>query len=179
MGSTMLAVEPPNDSVNYGLNLMYVIIVLAVIVVLIIGLIRFLGTKNKSWFSNPMIRILGGVGLGPNKTLQVIEIGNVVYLVGVGEDISLIDKISDRDEVATILAALQDDAVGNRNLLSPFINKLVRKIRRVETPLEVEVESDISFHEVFDSKIRRMSNRKDKMEELLREDNNTDRLRDL
>ncbi|WP_438350147.1 flagellar biosynthetic protein FliO [Paenibacillus sp. FA6] len=177
MASSNETIETVND-VNYGLNLVYVIVVLAVIVVLIVFLIRFLGSKNKSWFSNPMIRILGGVGIGPNKTLQVIELGNSVYLVGVGEDISLIDKISDPNEVATILAALEEEAVGKSNLLPPFLSRLISKARRDETPQEMEHENDISFHEVFDSKIRRMSNRKEKMEELLREDNNTDRLRD-
>ncbi|MHA0855976.1 flagellar biosynthetic protein FliO [Paenibacillus sp. CMAA1364] len=169
----------PADTVNYGLNLVYVIVILAVIVTLIILLIRFLGSKNKSWFSNPMIRILGGVGIGPSKTLQVIEIGNSVYLIGVGEDISLIDKISDPNEVATILAALQEEADGRGNLLTPYIRKLVGKFRKDEKVSEEILENDVSFHEVFDSKVRRMSNRKEKMEELLREDNNTDRLRDL
>jgi flagellar protein FliO/FliZ len=166
------------STVNYGLSLVYVIIVLVVIVALIILLIRFLGTKNKSWFSNPMIRIIGGVGLGPNKTLQVIELGNSVYLVGVGENISLVDKISDPEEVAAILAALREDAETNRNILPPYLKKLVSKFRKDETPQETDLENDISFQEVFDSKLRRISNRKDKMEELLREDNNSDRLRD-
>lgn len=169
--------DTQSSSVSYGLNIVYVIIVLAVIIGLIILLIRFLGTKNKSWFSNSTIRILGGVGMGPNKTLQVIEVGNSVYLIGVGENISLVDKISDPDEVTSILTAFQEEAaMGNR--LSPFLSKLVSKLRREQPSQEIELEDGTSFHEVFDSKVRRMSNRKDKMEELLREDNNTDRLRD-
>lgn len=166
------------SSFSYGLNIVYVIIVLAVIVGLIILLIRFLGTKNKSWFSNPTIRILGGVGLGPSKTLQVIEVGNSVYLIGVGENINLVDKISDPDEVNFILTALQEEAALRGNGLSPLLSKLVSKLRREQPSQEIELENGTSFHEVFDSKVRRMSNRKDKMEELLREDNNTDRLRD-
>lgn len=166
------------SSMSYGLNIVYVIIVLAVIIGLIILLIRFLGTKNKSWFSNPTIRILGGVGLGPNKTLQVIEVGNSVYLIGVGENINLVDKISDPDEVTSILTALQEEAAMHGNRLSPLLSKLVNKLRREQPSQEIELENGTSFHEVFDSKVRRMSNRKDKMEELLREDNNTDRLRD-
>lgn len=174
----------PNQSIDsvgnasYGLSIVYVIIVLAVIVALIILLIRFLGTKNKSWFSNSTIRVLGGVGLGPNKTLQVIEVGNSVYLIGVGEDINLVDKISDPDEVTSILTAFQDEAADKGNRLSPLVSKLVSKMRREVPSQEIELEDGTSFHEVFDSKVRRMSNRKDKMEELLREDNTTDRLRD-
>lgn len=166
------------NSGNSALNIVYVIIVLAVIIGLIILLIRFLGTKNKSWFSNPTIRIIGGVGLGPNKTLQVIEVGNSVYLIGVGENINLVDKISDPDEVTSILASLQEEAAMRGNGLSVFLSKLVSKLRREQPSQEIELEDGTSFHEVFDSKVRRMSNRKDKMEELLREDNNTDRLRD-
>lgn len=164
---------------NYALSLVYVIIVLAVIIALIIILIRFLGRKNKTWFNNHSIRTLGAVGLGPNKSLQVIEIGSNVYVVGVGEDIRLVDKISDPDEVTSILASFEQDSVNSNNGLSPIVAKIAAKLRR-QGPVseDIELADTSSFHEVFDEKLRRMSNRKEKMEEILREDNNTDRLRE-
>ncbi|MBJ9990224.1 MULTISPECIES: flagellar biosynthetic protein FliO [Paenibacillus] len=170
---------PLPGSGNYALSLVYVIIVLAVIIALIILLIRFLGRKNKTWFSSRSIRTLGAVGLGPNKSLQVIEIGSSVYLVGVGEDIRLVDKITDPDEVAVILASFEQDPAYSQNGLTPLVAKLAAKLRKTgPVSEEISLEETPEFHEVFDEKLRRMSNRKEKMEELLREDNTTDRLRE-
>lgn len=167
-----------NSGMSPGLSIFYVIIVLAIIVVLIIVLIRFLGKKNRSWFNNRSVRILGGVGLGANKTLQIIEIGTSIYLVGVGEDIRLVDKISDPEEVAYILSAFEEESAQKQNMLIPSIKSIVDKLRKKDQSQEIELEEGTSFHEVFDSKLRRMSNRKDKMEELMREDNTTDQSRD-
>ncbi|MCJ8010614.1 flagellar biosynthetic protein FliO [Paenibacillus sp. KQZ6P-2] len=171
--------ETPQSPGNYTLDLMYVIVVLAVIVTLIVLLIRFLGKKNKIWFTSRAVRTLGAVGLGPNKSLQIIEIGSSLYLVGVGEDIRLVDKISDPEEVKLIMKAFEQESSAQSGSLSPLLEKLASRLRK-QGPVseEITLEDTSSFHEVFDEKLRKMSSRKEKMEELLREDNTTDRLRD-
>ncbi|MWV43538.1 flagellar protein [Paenibacillus sp. HJL G12] len=164
---------------NYALYLVYVIVVLAVIVALIILLIRFLGKKNKTWFTSRAVRTLSAVGLGPNKSLQIIEIGSSLYLVGVGEDIRLVDKITEPEEVKLIMEAFEQESSSQSGPLAPLLEKLASRFRK-QGPVseEIELEDTSSFHEVFDEKLRKMSTRKEKMEELLREDNTTDRLRD-
>ncbi|MGN7356022.1 flagellar biosynthetic protein FliO [Paenibacillus sp. SAF-054] len=170
----------PQSPGNYALYLVYVIVVLAVIVALIILLIRFLGKKNKTWFTSRAVRTLGAVGLGPNKSLQVIEIGSSLYLVGVGEDIRLVDKITDPEEVSVILEAFEQESAAQSGAIPPLVEKLISRLRKQQGPVseDIELEDTSSFHEVFDEKLRKMSTRKEKMEELLREDNTTDRLRD-
>lgn len=171
--------DTPQTPGNYALYLVYVIVVLAVIVAMIVLLIRFLGKKNKTWFTSRAVRTLGAVGLGPNKSLQVIEIGSSLYLVGVGEDIRLVDKITDPEEVKLIMEAFEQELSAQSGPLSPLLDKLAARFRK-QGPVseEIELEDTSSFHEVFDEKLRKMSSRKEKMEELLREDNTTDRLRD-
>ena len=169
----------PVTGTNYYLQLVWVIVVLAVILALIVYLIRFLNKRNQQWFRNGTVRILGGVGLGPNKSLQIIEIGGNVYLLGVGEDIQLVDKISDLDEAQRIIDSFEREASSSNGSLSPLINKLATRFRKEEPPREMELEDTSSFHELFESKLRQMPNRKEKMEKLLKEeDNTTDRSRD-
>ncbi|BFH63855.1 flagellar biosynthetic protein FliO [Paenibacillus azoreducens] len=171
--------EMPESPGNYTLSLIYVIVVLAVIVALIILLIRFLGKKNKVWFTSRAVRTLGTIGLGPNKSLHVIEIGSSLYLVGAGEDIRLVDKITDPEEVKLIKEAFEQETSGKSGAMPPLFEKLASRFRKSGTlSSEIELEDTSSFHEVFDEKLRKMSTRKEKMEELLREDNTTDRLRD-
>ncbi|MDO7905821.1 flagellar biosynthetic protein FliO [Paenibacillus sp. JX-17] len=166
------------DTSSIVWNIITVIIVLAVIIVLIVYLIRFLSRKNNSWFSNRSVRILGGVGLGPNKSLQIIEIGSSIYLVGVGEDINLVDKVSDPEEVQLIVSLLEQEAASQRGALPPLVAKLASRLRKEQPAQDIELEDSSSFHEMFESKLKRMPDRREKLEQLRKEDNTTDRSRD-
>jgi flagellar protein FliO/FliZ len=162
-----------STSSNLG-NIAWVLFVLIFIIVLIVYLIRFLSKRNQSWFSNRSVRILGGVGLGPNKSLQLVEVGSSVYLIGVGEDIRLVDKVSDPEEVEQILAALEQEASLQRGPIAPLFAKIADKLRRNNTAHQ-QPEEETSFHEMFESKLRQMPKRKDKLEKLRNEENTTDR----
>ena len=63
---------------------------------------RYVAKKNKGTMFGNSIRSLGGVPLGQNKSIQIVEIGHSLFVVGVGENIQLLDKIIDADEVAYI-----------------------------------------------------------------------------
>ncbi|RCX21297.1 flagellar protein FliO/FliZ [Fontibacillus phaseoli] len=167
-----------NGDVNLWGNLITVIFVLAIIIVLIILLIRFLGKKNRVLSQSRSIRTMGAVGLGPNKSLQVIEIGNSIYLVGVGENITLVDKISDPEEVVLLQQTFEQEGTEFAGFASA-LSGLVSRFRK-ETPGEAEELEGKSFHEVFHSQLNRMPSRKRQMEELLKdqEEQSTDRLRD-
>ncbi|MBQ4898950.1 flagellar biosynthetic protein FliO [Paenibacillus sp. Marseille-P2973] len=170
--------EYGGGDVNLWGNLITVIAVLAIIIVLIILLIRFLGKKNSFLSQSRSIRTMGAVGLGPNKSLQVIEIGSSIYLVGVGENITLVDKISDPEEVIVLQQAFEEEGTEFAGFASA-ISGLVSRFRK-EPPQEVEELEGKSFHEVFHSQVKRMPSRKTQMEELLKdqEEQSTDRLRD-
>lgn len=104
------------------------------------------------------IRTLGGVPLGPNKSVQLLEIGRTVYVVGIGEDVRLIDKIRDPDEIALIREALGDAAeerdagrsgrrdrsTGFETWLSSKLGGAERRKERVEHWLEQHLSSSRS-----------------------------------
>ncbi|GIO83832.1 hypothetical protein J25TS5_07640 [Paenibacillus faecis] len=171
---------PPGFSgdVNLWGNLINVIVVLAIIIVLIVVLIRFLGKKNRLFSQSRSIRTMGAVGLGPNKSLQVIEIGSSVYLVGVGEDITLLDKITDPEELAALQQAFEEEGTEFAGVTS-VLSGLVSRFRKAP-PREAEELKGTSFHEMFHSQLQKMPSRKRQMEELLKdqEEQSTDRLRD-
>ncbi|MFC7679595.1 flagellar biosynthetic protein FliO [Paenibacillus sp. GCM10028914] len=162
--------ELGSDTSGYYLQLFYVFVVLAIIVVAIVVLIRFLGRKNQSWMQGRSIRTLGAVGIGPNKSIQLIEVGDSIYLIGVGEDVSLIDKISDPAEVALIHASFEQDHGIGSGTLPTFIHNFVARFRKEPKSEDIELEDTSSFHEVFESKLRSVPDRKQRVEEMLRED---------
>jgi len=174
----------PSNSAPYGtnstlLNLLNVILVLAVIIILIVLLIRFLGRRNQALNGVHSMRTLGAMGLGPNKSMQVIEIGSSLYLIGVGENISLLDKITDPAEVALVLAAFEDPSAGQNNILMPLISKLRNKLRGEIPSEEIDLSETSSFYEVLQTKLRSAPERQEKIDELLSDDITKNESRDL
>ncbi|OCT13805.1 hypothetical protein A8709_19720 [Paenibacillus pectinilyticus] len=151
-----------------------VIGVLLFIIILFYILMRYISKKNKGTMFGNSIRSLGGVPLGQNKSIQIVEIGHSLFVVGVGENIQLLDKIMDADEVAyisEILQSSQDDRMGF-GAIGKWINKL--PTRKVEVEEEVELTS--SFQQVFHDKLKRVTDRNKNVEEWLSDQKQTDRL---
>lgn len=177
----LLNEEQPNFTADTGAYsyLVWVIFVLIVIIALIVFLIRYLGKKNRGWFGGRSVRTLGGVGLGQNKSLQIIEIGGSVYLIGVGEDISLIDKISEPEQVEMLLAALEQESAGPNIALPAWAEKLTSRFRsKPNASSEVEELEAASFQELFETRLRESSDRRRKVEDLLENEESADRSRE-
>ncbi|QDH22863.1 flagellar biosynthetic protein FliO [Saccharibacillus brassicae] len=177
----LLNEEQPNFTADTGVYsyLVWVIFVLIVIVALIVFLIRYLGKKNRGWFGGRSVRTLGGVGLGQNKSLQIIEIGSSVYLIGVGDDISLIDKISEPEQVQKLLEALEQESASPNIALPAWAEKLTSRFRSgSKAPSEAEELEAASFQELFETRLRESSDRRRKVEDLLEHEESADRSRE-
>ncbi|MDK8180719.1 MULTISPECIES: flagellar biosynthetic protein FliO [unclassified Paenibacillus] len=167
---------------DYMGSLFTVLLSLAVIIILIVLFIKLLSRKNKMWQMNQSIRTLGGTGLGQNKSLQVVEVGDVVYLLGVGEDITLIDKVSDPEQVAHLLSTFERVQVAQGALpvsVSAWIKQLRNK-RRSHTdnaaPHQEETDSSsVSFHEMLHAKLEKQPDRSARVERLLNDNTKEDR----
>jgi flagellar protein FliO/FliZ len=140
-----------------------VIVSLIIIIVIFVIIMKVLSQKNHKWLSGRAIRTLGGVALGQNKSLQVIEIGEKVYVVGVGEDISLIDKIDDPKAIDAIHASLASEQQ------RPSLAEWFGRIRRKQDEPEPE-DITASFQEVFHRKLQDLPNRKKWVETMLQDD---------
>jgi flagellar protein FliO/FliZ len=111
--------------------------------------------------------------------MQVIELGSSLYLIGIGENISILDKVTDPDEVALIIAAFEDQSSSQNNFLAPLIAKVKVKLRGEVPSEEIELSETSSFYETLQSKLRSAPERKEKMEELFRDDATKDESRNL
>ncbi|MGN7470221.1 flagellar biosynthetic protein FliO [Brevibacillus sp. SAFN-007a] len=83
--------------------LVQVIFSLGFIAVLIFFLLRFLGRRQVGQSQGP-IKIISAAALGNGKTLQVVMIGESLYIVGVGENVQLLRRIEPGEEVDLILS---------------------------------------------------------------------------
>lgn len=183
--SRMLALPSDNGTgdgitpASYGSqigNVFTVLAVLVLIIILIVFLIRFLGRRNRVLSKSRSIRTLGAVGLGPNKSLQVLEIGENIYVVGVGDDVTLLDKLSDPVQVENMIKSFEE-APADFAKLSSLLSTVTTRFRKESPPAEEELDGT-AFHEVFEAKLRKLPNRKEQVKEILQEKETADRLRD-
>lgn len=166
------------DTGDYWKTLLYVFFILIVIIVMIILLIRFLSIKNRSWMSNRSIKTLSGIQLGQNKSLQIVEIGHSVFVIGVGDNVELIEKIDQIEEIEYIKSSLhnQNNMIGSEKFA--FIGNWFNRFRNPNNK-SVPGEDSISFQEVFNNKMNQISDRKKRVEEILEDPRDKDRTRDL
>ncbi|MHC0038143.1 flagellar biosynthetic protein FliO [Pseudoneobacillus sp. C159] len=75
---------------------------------LLILLLRYLAKRNQALTANGPVLPLGGYPLGNNKSIQVVMIGQTIYIVGVGDDISLIRAIPPGEEYQHLLESYEN-----------------------------------------------------------------------
>lgn len=162
-------------------SLIWVIISLAIVIVLIIFVIKWLSQRNRTWGTNRSLRSLGGVALGQNNSIQVVEIAGRIYIVGVGEDITLIDKLDDPEQAKSVIAALerQPEASWPQNVISQLFNKI--RSRNGDTgpdPSNEQWNSASSFQHLLQNKLNQQADRKQQLESLLHDSKTNERLMD-
>jgi len=139
---------------------------------LIIGLLyvvmKVLSRKNRWLSAGGTFRPLGGIPLGPNKSVQMIEIGESIYLVGVGENVQLIDKIVDEEEISRIKSRLY----GGRPQGEGGLWRQLKAWRNRRTQAWEEADGGMeaaAFRRLLQEKLRQIPGRKERVEELLRD----------
>jgi flagellar protein FliO/FliZ len=103
--------------------LVRVVLALLLICVLIYLLVKFLAKRSQPFTSPRALRIIAGIGVAPQKTVQIVEIGQKVYILGIGQDIRVLDKLEDPAEIAVLLEGLEHSTVFNDNLIKNITNQ--------------------------------------------------------
>lgn len=164
---TVLANPNSIDGINefgygdMGSYLIKVFVVLIIIIGLIFIFVRILAKKNKSWFGHRSITMLGGVQLGQNKSLRMMKIGKAIYIVGVGEEITLLDKIENEAEQEAIMASLEQEQETMGKV--PF--ELVKRMLRKSDKQPAQGETERTFQEIFQQKMQRTHKAQDLLDQ--------------
>ncbi|WP_431029482.1 flagellar biosynthetic protein FliO [Lysinibacillus sp. LZ02] len=127
----------------------YIRILLSLVFVLglLIYVLRFLNKRNQNYQQNSMVRNLGGHSVGPQKSVQLLQIGNQIYVVGVGEDVRLLQTISDPQEIEQIVE-LYNEKYKNTST-APYIAELFTKFKP-QRSAKVQAEE---FNSILDKRL--------------------------
>ncbi len=131
--------------------LIRVLLALALIVVLIYVLIRFLSRKTRNYDSPRKLRIIAAIGLSPQKSMQVVEVGHKLYVLGVGQDVVVLDKIEHPQEVAELIEMMDMTNLENQVMIN-WRERILSLFKKKDvTSEELDIED---YEKLFSEQLR-------------------------
>jgi flagellar protein FliO/FliZ len=157
-------------------DLIWVLFVLGIIVGLIVLLLRFFAKRNRGWGMNRSLRSLGGFPLGTNKSMQIVEWNSRIYVLGIGDDVMLLESITEPEIVAALLAEHDTVTSNTGTTLPEWLRKLIKRNNKdVGDSLGVEPSNGTSFEQTLENRLRQLTERRQRVEEMLEENRYGDR----
>ncbi|WP_165843812.1 flagellar biosynthetic protein FliO [Planococcus halotolerans] len=140
------------------------------IVFMIYGLIKFLSMKQKKLQPNQAVKLMGGTALGNNKSLQLVKVGGQIYLIGVGDQVTLIKEFTEDDEINGIEKDVETQA-------SPLLPKTVTSFikEKVGGHLEKNPSQTKGFEQLFKQSLDKQRKKQDKLESDLSKQHSEDK----
>ncbi|MFB9273599.1 flagellar biosynthetic protein FliO [Cohnella cellulosilytica] len=167
---------PDTSSLGSVWDLIRVLVVLGLIIGLIVFVLRFLAKRNRGWGMNRSLRSLGGFPLGTNKSMQIVEWNGRIYVLGIGDDITLLESITDPEIVDALLAEHEAGMAHTGPALPEWLRKWTeRGGSRSEDLSSRPVGSDSSFEKSLETRLRQLSERRQQAEQLLEDNRSEDR----
>lgn len=80
---------------SFALNIIKTIVALLLVLALIYLLLMFLKRRNQMYQQSSVLQNLGGVSVGQNKSVQLVRVGDKVFLIGVGENVEMLEEVTD------------------------------------------------------------------------------------
>ncbi|MBN6887176.1 flagellar protein FliO/FliZ [Cytobacillus horneckiae] len=132
------------------------------VVALLYFMLKFVNKKSRVYKSSQLVENLGGASLGQNRSVQMVKVGERLFVVGVGENIQLLKEIDDKAEREQILNEYNhqlDQLVQPADIISNLMNQVKsKKTNSIEKQ---------PFQQLFNSKLEEMKTaRKKTLEEL-------------
>jgi len=157
-------------------DLIWVLFVLGIIVGLIVLSLRFLAKRNRGWWMNRSLRSLGGLTLGTNKSVQIVEWNGRIYVLGIGDNVTLLESITDTDTVAALLADHDVTEQAKAYPLPPWLRKWTgRNNTQGEQDSDPSAPPSSSFERTLENRLRELTERRQRVEKLMEERRAEDR----
>lgn len=102
-----------NRSEPLLLTVAKLIVSLLLILFLIYIMVKFLSKRNRLFHQASSLENLGGIPLGQNKSIQIIRVGKKLYLIGVGENINLLEEIKEEGLIRELLENQNKESKGD------------------------------------------------------------------
>lgn len=121
--------ESGSAAVGLGLwDYLKMLFALIFVLALLIVVLKFVNKKSSNYQQNSLVRNIGGISVGPQKSVQLLHIGDKLYIVGVGEDVQLIKEMDDPEEVQQLISYFNEKQTITQ--ATPHIMEIISKFKR-------------------------------------------------
>ncbi|MHA6251284.1 flagellar biosynthetic protein FliO [Oceanobacillus sp. CAU 1775] len=160
-GSDLLGQETGSSSLFFEIIKMFFALLL--VLALIYIFLYFLKRRNKLGNRIKSLENIGGLSVGQNKSIQIIRLGSQVYVVGVGEEITLLKEIDDKELIDQLLLEAEEETTdfSADTILSMFQKKNDRK-----------QENENDFKNLFNEELSDLKNKRKNIINRHKEDHN-------
>ena len=150
-----------NDTPNVGItfwDVIRMIFATIFVVALLYFLLKYINKKSRVYKSTQIVENLGGATLGANRSVQIVKIGNQLFIVGVGENVQLLKEIDDQDEYRQILTDYNNKM---EQLVQPsdIVTKVIERAKKWQTTKT----ENVSFSSLFKSQLDEISKGRKKL----------------
>lgn len=98
-------------------NFIKMFFALLLILALLYGILIILRRRKKLYQHSNLLENLGGIPLGPNKSIQIVRVGSSLYLIGVGDNIEMLQEITDEELKTALLEEKEEDSLPVANMV--------------------------------------------------------------
>ncbi|BDH61152.1 hypothetical protein MTP04_12820 [Lysinibacillus sp. PLM2] len=117
---------------------------------LLLFVLKFINKKSRNYQQNSLVRNIGGVTLGSQKSVQILQVGKSIYIVGVGENVQLIKEIDDDEEIQSLINNFDEKQTFTST--TPYIAELLKKINP-KSKSEPKEHNQDSFGEILNKRL--------------------------
>lgn len=112
-----------NDSGSLVFDLIKMFFALLLVLALIYIMLKLLNKRNKMFNQIRHLENLGGISVGQNKSIQIIRIGSKFYVIGVGDNVEMLQEITDEKVITQLLEKGEEEPFHINSLLPSFLQK--------------------------------------------------------
>jgi flagellar protein FliO/FliZ len=126
------------------------LLALLFVVGLLLALLKFINRKNRMFDQHRLMKNVGGLSLGQQKSIQLVVIGESYYLIGVGDEVRLLKEITDPNEIEALERYFEDE-----ELQSPpgLVNKLLTMFPQNKVDATDDSDQPADFKQVFTTRL--------------------------
>lgn len=151
-------------------DLVKLFVALAFVLGLIYFLLKVLNRKNKMFQKVRTLENMGGISLGQSKSLQVVRIGERIYVIGVGDNVEMLSEITEEKTKQEILTGDKEADFNPANLLS-FLSSNQKQDKQDNK----EASNSKGFQQMFQTELNRLKQGRRKIIQQKNKDKDTDK----
>lgn len=111
------SIETKKDE-SLFLSIVQTFFALLLVLALIYILLKVLNKRNKSFAQVKSLENIGGIPIGQNKSIQLVRVGTKIYMIGVGDNVELLEEITDDQLKEELLHTEEENEFQVSNLFS-------------------------------------------------------------